>query len=265
VTRMRRFCRAFAAELVTAFALTTTYRAELLLWALSGTLPIILMGVWSEAARTGEMPYSPAEMARYFVAVLFVRQMTFVWVIWEFEEQVVSGTLSHALLRPIDPVWNYVANHLAERIVRLPIVFGLVGLCFALYPSAIFVPSPSAIALTILAVLASFTVRFALQYTFAMMCFATERASSVEGLSFAAFVFLSGMLAPLDLYPSWVATLAGWTPFPYLIYVPARILIGEPVAIWHSFGVLTGWAVLLIVTQRCLWWWGLNRYTGMGA
>ncbi len=32
------------------------YRAELFLWALAGALPLILMGVWTEAARVGSSP-----------------------------------------------------------------------------------------------------------------------------------------------------------------------------------------------------------------
>src|SRR5688572_32864572 len=133
---MIAWSRSFLAQIITAFALTTTYRAELVLWALSGTLPIILMGVWSEAARDGGLPYTSTQMVRYFVAVLVVRQLTFVWVIWEFEESVVSGRLSNHLLRPIDPVWNYLANHAAERVVRFPMIVALVGLCFWLYPQA---------------------------------------------------------------------------------------------------------------------------------
>ena len=35
------------------------YRAELFLWALAGALPLILLGVWTEAARGGEFPLSP--------------------------------------------------------------------------------------------------------------------------------------------------------------------------------------------------------------
>jgi len=257
--------RVFAAQLHTALVLTTTYRAEMILWALSGTLPIILMGVWGEAARTGAMPYTPVEMVRYFVAVLVVRQLTFVWVIWEFEEEVVTGRLSSLLLRPIDPVWNYVANHLAERLARLPMIALLVGLCFWLHPEAIFVPSP-AVAATALGVTAlSFIVRFLLQYTLAMACFVVERASSLESLSFIAFVFLSGMLAPLDLYPAWVANLAAWTPFPYFVYVPAQILVGADVDVPRAVGLLFVWGALLLIAQRWAWRRGVSRYSAMGA
>lgn len=257
--------RKFGAQLLTALALTTTYRAEMVLWALSGTLPIILMGVWGEAARTGEMPYSQVEMVRYFVSVLVVRQLTFVWVIWEFEEDVVSGRLSSALLRPIDPVWNYVANHLAERLARLPMVGALVLLCFWLYPEATFVPTLRDLGLASAAIALTFVTRFILQYAFAMLCFVTERASSLESLWFIVYGFLSGMLAPLDLYPPIVAQVAQWTPFPYLVYFPARLLMGAPLDMAYGWWVLGAWSVVLLLIQQLAWRRGLRHYSAMGA
>jgi len=262
---MRRTLSAFWAQLRTAFALTTTYRAEMVLWALSGTLPIILMGVWSEAARTGDLPYSQVDVVRYFVAVLVVRQLTFVWVIWEFEEDIVHGRLSSALLRPIGPVWNYVANHVAERIVRFPLVLALVGLCFWLHPESTFFPSLQTLAIAVPLIVSSFAVRFLLQYAFSMLCFFVERASSLESLTFILYVFFSGMLAPLDLYPPWVATVAAWTPFPYFVYVPAQVLMGQAVDLTQAFLGLGAWGLGLLIVQQWLWRRGLAQYSAMGA
>ncbi len=260
-----KFLRKLAALLVTAFAHTTTYRAEMVLWALSGTLPIILMGVWSQAARAGTLGYSPIQMVRYFVAVLLIRQLTFVWVIWEFEESVVRGRLSHDLLRPIDPVWQYLANHVAERIVRFPVVLGLVALCFWLYPGSAFLPGPWVLAQAALLIIGTFVTRFILQFTLATTCFFNERASSLESLSFIAYTFLSGMLAPLDLYPEPLQRLAEFTPFPYLIFTPARLLMGEPTNVARAVEVMTAWTLGLIVLQRWAWRRGLSRYSAMGA
>lgn len=262
---MTRFLQIFGAQLRTALVLTTTYRAEMVLWALSGTLPIILMGVWSQAASSGSMPYTPVEMVRYFIAVLVVRQLTFVWVIWDFEEEVVSGRLSNALLRPIDPVWNHVANHLAERLARLPMVAALVVLCFALYPEALFIPSLSTSVKGIALIALSFAVRFLLQYTLAMLCFVVERASSLESLLFIAFVFFSGMLAPLDLYPAWVAEVASWTPFPYFVYIPAKILSGGDENVSRAALMLLAWGAVLFVVRRWAWHRGTAHFSAMGA
>jgi ABC-2 type transport system permease protein len=40
--------------LLVYYAYMMEYRAELFLWALSGSLPLILMGVWYQAAQGGQ-------------------------------------------------------------------------------------------------------------------------------------------------------------------------------------------------------------------
>ena len=72
------------------YAYMVEYRAELLFWVLSGTFPLILMGLWAEAAQNGQFSLGPTDLVRYFLAVFLVRQFTVVWVIWEFEREVVD-------------------------------------------------------------------------------------------------------------------------------------------------------------------------------
>ncbi|HEY9661491.1 MAG TPA: multidrug ABC transporter permease, partial [Allocoleopsis sp.] len=100
------------------YAYMLEYRAELFFWVLSSSLPFILMGVWVEAAQTGQFGLSALDFIRYFLAVFIVRQFTIVWVIWEFEREVVEGKLSFRLLQPIDPIWHHFFSHVAERIAR---------------------------------------------------------------------------------------------------------------------------------------------------
>ena len=76
------------------------FRAEIYLWVLASMLPLILLGVWAQAAESGAFPLSRVEFIRYFLAVFVVRQFSFIWVIWEFEELVVSGNLSTSPMSP---------------------------------------------------------------------------------------------------------------------------------------------------------------------
>lgn len=96
------------------YAYMLEYRSELLLWVLANSLPIILMGVWIQAAQGGQFSLQPIDFARYFITVFLVRQITIVWVVWEFEREIVEGKLSPRLLQPIDPVWHHIASHLSE-------------------------------------------------------------------------------------------------------------------------------------------------------
>jgi ABC-2 type transport system permease protein len=262
---MNRTIRKAQAFLCVYYAHMLEYRAELLLWALSGTLPIILMGVWTKASQSGQFGLNPTDFARYFLTVFLVRQFNVVWVIWDFEKEVVEGRLSSRLLQPIDPVWHHVAAHLSERVARLPFALVLVGLFFFLYPQAIWLPSLGSVLLFAIVVALAFTLRFLMQYTFALFAFWTERASAIEQLSFLFYLFLSGYIAPLEVFPPTVREIAEWTPFPYLIHFPAAILIGLPVDAWRSIGVMLGWSLLFFILNRWLWRKGLKQYSGMGA
>ena len=241
------------------------YRAELFLWALSGTLPLILMGVWTKASQSGQFGLGPGDFARYFLIVFLVRQFTVVWVIWEFEKEVVQGKLSPRLLQPIDPVWHHVAAHLSERLARLPFTLVIVGLFFWLYPQSLWQPSLGRVLLFMPVLVLAFTLRFLWQYTFALFAFWTERASAIEQVSFLLYLFLSGIIAPLEVFPPLVRAIALWTPFPYLIHFPVAILSGLSVDIRRSIFVMLGWSGLFFFLNSWLWRKGLKQYSGMGA
>lgn len=251
--------------LVAYYAYMLEYRAELFLWALSGSLPLILMGVWIKAAQGGQFGLSPLDFTRYFLTVFIIRQFTVVWVIYEFEKDVVQGRLSPRLLQPLDPVWHHVTSHLSERLARLPFALVLVGLFFMLYPQAFWVPPIGNFLLFVVAVIFAFALRFVIQYTFALFAFWTERASAIENFWFLLYLFLSGMIAPLEMFPEPVREVVLWTPFPYLVHFPAALLIGLDEDVVRGFLVTLGWGLLFFVLNRWLWRRGLKQYSGMGA
>jgi ABC-2 type transport system permease protein len=262
---MKQLFRVSKSLLLTYYAYMLEYRSELLLWALSGSLPFILMGVWTQAAQDGNFGLSSVEFARYFLAVYLVRQLTIVWVIWDFEREIVDGKLSFRLLQPLDPVWHHIWSHIGERFARLPFIFGLVALFFCLYPSAVWIPSLGTLGLFTIAISFAFALQFLMQYTLAMFAFWTEKASAIQEVWFLVYLFLSGAIAPLELFPPAVRSIALWTPFPYILNFPASILTGLKVDFLQSLGIMMLWLVVFFMLNRWLWRRGLRQYSGMGA
>lgn len=241
------------------------YRSELIFWVLAGSLPIIMMGIWMQAAGSGQFAFKSVDFARYFFAVFLARQITVVWVIYDFEKEVLEGKLSPKLLQPLDPVWHHVANHLAERVARMPFVLLLAALFFVLYPQAFWFPDIGNLCLFILTAIMAFALRFIIQYTFAMFAFWTEKAAALENLWLLFFLFLSGLIAPLDVFPENIRNIVMLTPFPYMINFPASILVGLPVNLTRGFLSIIGWFFVFLGANRFLWRKGLKRYSGMGA
>lgn len=274
---MRSFLHKTRVLVSVNYAYMMEYRAEIVLWMLSGILPFILMGVWVKAA--GEADFAglaPADFARYFLAVFLVRQVGVVWVLWDFEQHVLKGWLSPFLLQPMDPAWRFFAGHVGERGTRAPFVVLMIVFFFLLYPQALvthtgawWTPSPRYFALGLAAAGAAFILRYLMQSAMAMFAFWTERVSNFEQIIFILQIFLSGSIAPLEVYPPAVRAVIHYTPFPYLIYFPAKLLTSTasdevPDIAW-GFAMLALWSAILWVLYRWLWRIGLKRYSAMGA
>jgi ABC-2 type transport system permease protein len=262
---MRHWVHILRTYTAVSYADMMEYRAEILLWVLSSIMPFVLMGVWMQASLSGTLGMGPEDFARYFLCVFLIRQMTLVWVIYDVENHVVQGTLSPRLLQPIDPFWRFFCDHLAERLARLPFLALVIGAFFALYPASFWWPGLPSVALAMGCLGTAFLLRFIMQYAFAMIAFWSERANAIEDLWFFAYLFLSGYLAPMTLFPESVRRVAEWTPFPYLVYMPTRILMGQPTDVARGLAVSAVWAGVFFVLYRILWRAGLRRYSGMGA
>jgi ABC-2 type transport system permease protein len=262
---VNRILKQVTTLLSTYYAYMLEYRAELFLWALSGSLPFILMGIWMQASSSGQFGLNPIDFARYFLAAFIVRQFNVVWVIWEFEKEVVQGLLSPRLLQPIDPVVHHLASHISERAARLPFIIGLTILFFVLYPESFWLPSLGNTATFTVVLGLAFILRFLVQYTFALFAFWIERAAAIEQLWFLFYLFLSGVVAPLEMFPETVRQIVEWTPFPYFVYFPAALIVGFPVHVGRGMIVMLTWILVFAIINRGLWRRGLKRYSGMGA
>lgn len=272
--RLTRLLRLARVLLATQYAHMLEYRVEIALWALSGLVPLLMMSLWIHQAdmggglggmSAGEGGLSRVELARYFISAFIVRQFTVAWVVFAFEEDALQGRLSPMLLQPLHPLWRYLTAHLAEQATRLPFVAALAGLFVLMVPWAAWWPTPGRLALVVLATALAFAVNFLVQCLIAVVCFWSERASALERLHTLAMLFLSGLMAPLEVFPPAVRQVARWTPFPWIIHFPARLLAGGEGPSAGGFAALLAWLAFLLPLTLLLWRAGVRRYAAMGA
>ena len=265
MTALRRKIRTM---LVVFFAEMVEYRMELFFWMVATALPLIMMGLWVKAAASSDkFTMTPSEFARYYLALFLVRQMTIVWVIYHFEWHVITGRLSPLLLQPLNPLWRFFWLHISEQGARIPMVILTMLLMALAWPEAMWVPSVRAIVAALVAIVAAFALRFAIQYAFALASFWVERATALEKLFFVPYIYFSGVIAPLEEIPQAIRQIVLWTPFPYLMWYPARLLMGGQVevSLWQVVGVMGAWMGLFVLLDCWLWWRGLRNYSAMGA
>ena len=262
---LRRASAIARALLLSQYALMLEYRAEIALWALSGVLPLIMLAIWQGAPSLAATGLSSSQLNHYFIAAFVVRQFTVVWLIHVFEEDALQGRLSPFLLQPLQPLWRYLAAHLAEQMTRIPFVAVMLLALVLLEPSLLWWPGWPQLLLGLLAMVAAFMLRFLLQTVVTMLCFWSERAAALDRLLLIPYLFLSGLVAPLQAYPAAVRGLAELTPFPSMVAFPAQVLAGDSSGIAAGFLRLFLWCALLWPLSLGLWRAGVRRYSAMGA
>jgi len=85
-------------------------------------------------------------------------------------------------------------------------------------------------------------------------------------LFFIIVSFLSGMYFPLDIVPRAIYNILILTPFPYLLFIPLKIYLGQVDLNFILRGLLLSlfWIYLLNIFMKNLWNKGLKIYTSEG-
>ena len=268
--RVAAFANKTRVLLATWFAHMTAYRAEIVIWTIGGCVPLIMMAVWigQAQARGGRIDgYTPAGFASYFLAAWITQQMLVSWAVWELDRLIRMGELSPKLLRPLDPMWEQLAAHVAEKAVRVPLILIIAVAGMLLVPGARVTPDIAHVLVYILSVVLAFAIRFLIAYSLGLLAFWISQATALDELYYVVFTFAGGGFAPLTLYPAVAQAIVAWTPFPYLVYYPVRVLTGasDSAEVLHVLLVQCLWLAAAWGLRSVLWRTGLRRYGAVGA
>jgi ABC-2 type transport system permease protein len=244
------------------------YRAEMTIWILTATLPLIMLGLWNAVAADGPVAgFDQADVARYFVATLICRQLTGAWVIWELSYAIRLGQLSPQLLRPFPPLLNYAVWMVTAMPFRLAILTPVVLALIAWRPDLFELPPPSLLLLFLPSIALAWTMNFLIQCAFGLLAFWLDKTDGIFGVWQSVWFLLSGYVAPLAFFPvGWQRVLA-WSPFRGMLAAPVEALGGfvDPAQARFDLAVQAGWTVACFLLVAVLWKRGVARYGAFGA
>ena len=106
-----------------------------------------------------------------------------------------------------------------------------------------------------------------IEWSLALAAFWTTRVNALNQMYFVALLFLCGRMAPLELMPDWVQTLASLLPFRWMVSFPVELFLGrltvdQALNGFAAQGVwlLLGWGLLGLI-----WASGVKRYSAVGS
>jgi ABC-2 type transport system permease protein len=205
-----------------AYLMEVFFRALLLV-----VLVFILGQLWkatfSARGATVLSGFSISDMLWYLVAAETIA-MSLPPLTRRIDQEVRSGQLAYLLGRPCNYVFYNFAQYLGERLVRLAIN-GVVGAVLAL----IFVGLPHFAWTGILAwplvTFLALSIDFVAYFSIGLLAFWTEETSSFALIFSRLTLVLGGVLAPLEIFPEPLRSIAQALPFSTILYGPSRTLV----------------------------------------
>lgn len=251
-----------------SFAEAIAYRAEMLVWVLATTMPLVMMALWTAVAREAPVGrFGEAGFASYFLVTFIVRQLTGSWAAWQINFEVRQGTLAMRLLRPLHPMIAYAFEHLAALPMRVVVAIP-VAVILLLTSSGASVPKdPRLWGMWLLAVAGGWCITFLAGVCIGALSLFMESSVRIMDVWMAAYFVFSGYLIPVELFPKWLATFTAWLPFRYQLGLPVEILTGryDALGALRMLGLQWLYVAVMLLGTLSLWRRGLKRFAAYGG
>lgn len=260
--------RKYLALLRRSLGVMLEYRVSMVIWMLSASFPLVMLAVWLSLAKDGPIGgFTATDFVAYYLLSLFMRQMTAVWVAWELDFDIRHGDMNTKLLHPIQPIHDYISFNLADKVMRAVVVVPLLVVAALLVPGLTFVLTPLNIAVFLVAVAGAWGMRYLNQFVLGLFGFWFSQALVLTDIFWMMFLLFGGGVAPIELLPEPLRTIAYYLPFRYMMSFPIEIMMGRIAVndIVIGFATIAAWLVLLFLTYRFLWARGMRRFGAFGA
>ncbi len=265
---LRNTVRALPTVMRVGFSEAVAYRAEMLVWVLATTMPLVMMALWTAVARDAPIGrFGETEFVAYFLATFIVRQLTGSWAAWQMNFEVRQGTLSMRLLRPLSPIIAWAVEHIAAIPLRLVIAIPVALIMLATVGGGHLPSTFMGWLMFLVAVTGAWTITFLVGICIGCLSFFMDQSMKIMDVWLALYFVFSGYLLPVELFPAWLRSVVEWLPFRFQIGLPVELLTGRYGLADGGIMLLRQWAIvaLLGVLAWTLWRSGLKRFGAFGG
>jgi ABC-2 type transport system permease protein len=266
---MRKYLKVFGIGLQNTFV----YRWNFFLRAIFGLFPLIgtifIWGAIFEAKGSGIGDFDYASVVFYFLLVLTLDGLiTPGEDEWQVAADIREGQMNAFLVKPMNYLLYrlslYVSNRLLYTLVTLPV---LIAIFLVFHGYLVWPSSASTWFLTFVSVLLAAGLQFLISYSVAMLAFWMLEISTVVFIIYSFEYFLSGHMFPLTFMPAWVQGILKFSPFPYELYFPISIFMGQAKGreLLDGLAIQACWVAILYLGTSALWRGGLRKYQAVGG
>jgi ABC-2 type transport system permease protein len=247
------------------------YRFEVITGMLFSLIGIILAYLlWSVLfqAKTEIAGFTFPMMIGYYILIQFFRRLDRSdELVWQLSAEIREGQFTKYLVRPIQPLWFFIANSFAKTaFVFLLNVVTTVG--YLLLFNNLLLLRVSLITYLNAAIISFLGLYFMalVNYFIAILSFKFLDIGAFNIFKLTILEFITGGLLPLALLPEWFQNGLRLLPFFYPYYFPTMLILNrESTRFVTALLVLVFWNLLMLGLILGTYQLLLRKYEGVGA
>lgn len=266
---MRKYWSIFKISFQQEFA----YRLNFVLWRVRNVFQILLIYfLWNTVfagSDTNLFGYDRTKILTYVFGIMIVRALVLSARAMDVGSDIAHGELSNHLLKPLSYFKYWFTRDLSSK--ALNIIFAAVEFCvlFVILKPPFYFQQDVFILITfILSVLIAMLIYFFILFLISSVPFwAPELGWGSHFLITIVIIeSLNGSLFPINILPLVWQKIVMLMPFPYLIYFPVQVYLGNITGPELFKGILISsvWVLILAVSLKNVWRRGLKVYESVG-
>ncbi|MBI4999815.1 ABC-2 family transporter protein [Candidatus Gottesmanbacteria bacterium] len=255
------------------------YRLNFLVWRLRSfigflTIYFFWWAVFLPAGRqvAGEVfGWHQEQILTYILGVAMARSIVLSSRTIDVGGEINQGNLTNYLLKPLNFLTYWFSRDIADKLLNIALtIFELTLFFLILKPPFLVQTNPFILVACLLSIILATILYFFINFFLGVIAFWTpESWSGVWGPRFVFTIileFFAGTIFPLDILPKPIFAILQLTPFPYLIYFPLKIYLGQVnfLQIFTGFTICLFWMGIWYLIVEKTWRAGLKVYAAEG-
>lgn len=245
------------------------YRLNFILWRFRNILGLIFVYfLWTAVYQVKPtiFAYTEEQLITYILLINIISQISLGTRTADIANEILSGYFSNYLLKPISFFKFNLTRELVDKLINTLFQIGEIAVLMIIFQPQIFIQKNLFVyPLFFFTLFIGAIISYFLNFLISLIAFWSSEIWAPRFIFSVLVSTLAGSFFPLDILPKPIYNFLLFTPFPYLIYLPTKIVI-------HSFenfsfkplGLSLIWCLLLFLLAKKLWQAGIKNYGAYG-
>ncbi|MBI2022111.1 ABC-2 family transporter protein [Candidatus Daviesbacteria bacterium] len=247
------------------------YRGDMIIYSFgSSFIPLMGLALWSATSNLSKLPYNQLDLIAYFIAAIYIGIITEMWQSWFISEDVLNSRLSTYLLKPYPVIFRYMIENLGDKVFKITTVNLAMVVIFFIVPSSVWTRfhfDPLTISMFLLSVVLGYIIVFLFEVLIGLSTVWFYDIGFLKSYMDLAYTLFAGRLIPLAFFPSFLSTLALFTPFRYTLSFPIEILLNKLTVsqLIQGFSIEIAWVIISLLLYQLVYRGFEKSYKGYGS